>query len=83
MLIKSKPNKEFFKGFRKIIGNQLKTIRVNRGYSQEELAEIMNITRSTISKIENGKFSITVDYLAKFSWYLNFEFSIIPKHISD
>ncbi|MBK6354903.1 MAG: helix-turn-helix transcriptional regulator [Saprospiraceae bacterium] len=45
-------------------------MREQRGYSQEHLADLMNITRSTISKIENGKFSITVDYLVRFSFSL-------------
>lgn len=30
----------------------------------------MDINRSTISKIENGKFGITDDYLARFSFFL-------------
>ena len=28
----------------------------------------MHINRSTISKIENGKFNLSIDYLSKFSW---------------
>jgi transcriptional regulator with XRE-family HTH domain len=43
------------------------------------LAEKMDINRSTISKIENGKFSISVDYLVKFSIYLDYEFKIIER----
>lgn len=54
------------------IGAQIKTFREMKGYNQEELAQIMGITRSTISKIENGKFSITVDYLEKFARNLDF-----------
>ena len=37
------------------MGESLKGIREKKGYSQEQLAEIMQISRSTISKIENGK----------------------------
>ena len=29
----------------------------------------MDINRYTISKIENGKFGITADYLARFSFF--------------
>ncbi len=59
------------------IGETIKEIREKRGYNQEQLAEIMQISRSTISKIENGKFNCSLDYLSKFSWYLDFNISII------
>ena len=55
------------------MGESLKGIREKKGYSQEQLAEIMQISRSTISKIENGKFNCSIDYLSKFSWFLGFE----------
>lgn len=58
------------------IGKTIREIREKRGYSQDELAEIMKVNRSTISKVENGKFSFSIDYLSKFSWFLEFDFSI-------
>jgi transcriptional regulator with XRE-family HTH domain len=61
------------------IGEKLKEFREKRGYSQDELAEIMNITRSTISKIENGRFAFTIDYLSKLGWHLNFDINLINK----
>ena len=64
----------FIMEYRLKIGEAIKEVREQRGYSQEELAEIMSISRSTISKIENGKFAISIDYLAKFGWYLKFDF---------
>ncbi|WP_285269209.1 helix-turn-helix transcriptional regulator [Kaistella rhinocerotis] len=54
-------------------GSSLRAIRENRGWSQEQLAEKMNISRSTISKIESGKFNCSIDYLAKFASFLDFE----------
>ncbi len=65
------------KEYRIRLGEKIRLIREQRGYSQEELAEMMNINRSTISKIENGKFSITVDYLIRFSICLNYEFKVV------
>ncbi len=65
------------KDYRLKLGNRIKTVREERGYSQEKLAELMNINRSTISKIENGKFSITVDYLVRFSIHLDYQFKVL------
>lgn len=59
------------------MGRNIREIREKRGYSQDELAEIMSVNRTTISKIENGKFSFSIDYLAKFSLFLDFNFSIV------
>lgn len=70
-------NKEkFIRDYRIKIGDSIKNMRENKGYSQDELAEIMNVNRSTISKIENGKFNLSIDYLSKFSYHLDFEFQL-------
>jgi len=63
------------------MGETIRKIREKRGYSQEQLAEIMQISRTTISKIENGKFAISIDYLVKFGWYLNFDIDFVDKPI--
>jgi transcriptional regulator with XRE-family HTH domain len=67
------------KDYRLKLGDKIKLVREERGYSQEQLAVLMDINRTTISKIENGKFSITVDSLARFSIYLDYEFKVIEK----
>ena len=67
-------DQKFIKENRIKIGNALREIRENKGYSQDYLAEIMEVNRSTISKIENGKFNCSIDYLSKFSWFLKFDF---------
>jgi transcriptional regulator with XRE-family HTH domain len=59
------------------MGETIRQIRENKGYNQEQLAEIMKVSRTTISKIESGKFNCSLDYLSKFSWYLGFEIKII------
>jgi transcriptional regulator with XRE-family HTH domain len=59
------------------IGDTIREIRETKGYSQEQLAEIMNVSRTTISKIENGKFNFSIDYLSKFSWFLDFNITIL------
>ena len=72
---------EQIKDYRLKLGDKIRIVREKRGYSQEQLAEKMDINRSTISKIENGKFSITVDYLVRFSIFLDYEFKVIDKNI--
>ena len=79
MNIELRETENQIKDYRLTLGNKIRIVREQRGYSQEQLAEIMNINRSTISKIENGKFSITVDYLVRFSIYLDYEFKVVEK----
>jgi DNA-binding XRE family transcriptional regulator len=67
----------FIKENRLKIGDSIREMREQRGYSQDELAEIMEVNRSTISKVENGKFSLSIDYLSKFSWFLDFNLSVV------
>ena len=63
------------------IGETIREISEKRGYNQEQLAEIMKVSRTTISKIESGKFNCSIDYLSKFSWFLDFDISLlISKH---
>lgn len=67
------------KEYRLQLGDKIRQVREQKGYSQEQLADMMDINRSTISKIENGKFSITVDYLVRFSIFLDYEFKVIER----
>jgi DNA-binding XRE family transcriptional regulator len=59
------------------ISSEIRKYREKKGFSQEQLATLMGISRATISKIENGKFAISIDYLAKFGWHLEFEIRLI------
>lgn len=70
---------DFIKEYRLKLGEKIRIVREQRGYNQEQLATLMNVNRSTISKIENGKFSITVDYLVRFSIVLDYKFKVVEK----
>lgn len=61
------------------MGETIKKIREKKGYNQEQLAVIMKVSRSTISKIEGGKFNCSMDYLSKFSYHLNFTINLIER----
>ena len=39
------------------IGNELKQVRIAAGYTQEELADLVGVTRQTIGLIEAGKYN--------------------------
>jgi transcriptional regulator with XRE-family HTH domain len=76
---KSRPSEQYIQENREVIGKQIRAFREKKGFSQDELAEIMEVNRSTISKVETGKFAITIDYLVKFAWYLDFNISVLEK----
>lgn len=76
---KSSPSEAYIQENREVIGKQIRTFREKKGLSQDELAEIMEVNRSTISKVETGKFAISIDYLVKFAWYLDFDISVLEK----
>jgi transcriptional regulator with XRE-family HTH domain len=76
---KLRPSDQYIREHRESIGMRLRAFREQKGYSQDKLAEIMEVHRSTISKVETGKFSITIDYLVRFAWYLDFDISVLGK----
>ena len=76
---KSRPTEQYIQENREAIGKQIRAFREKKGFSQDELSEIMEVNRSTISKVETGKFAITIDYLVKFAWYLDFDISVLEK----
>lgn len=44
---------------RLILKNRLKEARAERGFSQQQLAEAVGVSRNTISSIETGQFNPT------------------------
>ncbi|MCA0387318.1 MAG: helix-turn-helix domain-containing protein [Bacteroidetes bacterium] len=70
------PDSKGSKILRKEIGTAIMEIRRSKGYNQKQLAEVLGISRSTLSKIENGNFAISVDYLERISHALNFQIII-------
>lgn len=60
------------------IGKELKDRREALKLSQDVLAEKMGVQRTTISKIENGVFSASLDQLEKFEKALDFKLKMIP-----
>jgi len=76
---KSAPTDQYIQKYRESIGMSIRVFRDKKGYSQDKLAKIMDVHRSTISKVETGRFSITIDYLVKFAWHLDFDISVLER----
>lgn len=54
--------------------NRLEELRKKRGIKQEELADILGVTRQTIGSLENGRYNPSILLAFKISRY--FEMSI-------
>lgn len=48
-----------------VIGNKLRKLRMGKGYSQEYLAEVLEVSQKTYSNMENSKSSISIETLKK------------------
>lgn len=53
------------------IGDKLRKLRVNKGYSQECMAETLQISQKTYSNMENDKSSISIENLKKIAEEFN------------
>jgi transcriptional regulator with XRE-family HTH domain len=49
-----------------IIGRIIQCLRKQKGISQKELADRMDVDRQYIWKVENGKINMSLNYLDKF-----------------
>lgn len=52
-------------GIKKEIGKKIKKMRLERGYTQEKLAEIIDISQKALSSIEIGENFVTSETLDK------------------
>lgn len=68
---------------RKLIGAHIRDLRIAKGLTQEDLAKEMGISRSTIAKIENGKWAFSVDTIVEFSHHLDFFLFLVDKKSDD
>ena len=57
---------------RELVGTWLREKRKAKGLSQAELADIMGVEHTTISKVEAGKWAISIDMLALFCEHLEY-----------
>jgi len=69
--------------FTKIVGLQLKKIRLMRGYTQTRVAKAINITFQQIQKYERGTNECKAINLKKLSEYFDVSFDYFIKPILD
>ena len=69
--------------FTKIVGLQLKKIRLMRGYTQTRVAKAINITFQQIQKYERGTNEVKSINLKKLSEYFDVSFDYFIKPILD
>jgi len=51
--------------------NNLEQLRKDRGIRQEELAEILEVSRQTISSLEKGRYNPSIQLAFKIARYFN------------
>lgn len=74
--MKSNIDENFLINKRIELGEKIRQYRVAKGLTCQQLADEMNISRSTISKIEAGKWNYGIDTLNSFAVYLDFKVMI-------
>lgn len=65
------------------IGSKIKLLRKKRGISQEELANVLDVTKSTISKYELGQRELSALQLVKLLNYFGIENGLFLLDLDD
>lgn len=63
----------------KLMGSNIKSLRLERHWTQEELAEAANINDKEVSHIEAGNRNITIETLVKIAKALDTEAHLLIK----
>lgn len=58
-------NTLYIMSYREEIGSELQALRVQKGLTVRELGDACGLAFTTISKIENGRYNVSVDILGK------------------
>ena len=63
--------------FQKKLGKRIKTMREDKGISQQELASLCDFEKSNMSRIEAGRTNPTIGTLLKISNALNISITVL------
>ena len=62
---------------RERIGIQIATLRNEKGYTVRGLAELSGVSSQNITKIENGKYNVSIDILSRVAKALDAELNLV------
>lgn len=65
----------------KKFGDNVRNLRLEHGYSQEEFAELVGVHRTYIGMIERGEKNVTLETIRRLSQALNTSISSLTKGI--
>lgn len=68
---------------RKLVGSWIRAIREDKGLTQQDVAKLLEVDDTTISKIEAGRWAVSIDYIARLSVALDFFIFLVPKESED
>ena len=68
-------------GYRKQLGERIRRLRDQKGWSQEEFAATCSVNRSYMGRIERGELNLTLDTLEKIAKGLDVSVSALLKGI--
>lgn len=60
------------------LGDQIRAMRFNRGYTQAQLAKVAGVTRQKLIEIEQGSPSVSMNAYARVIAALGSEFKLVP-----
>ncbi|MDB1886396.1 helix-turn-helix transcriptional regulator [Collinsella aerofaciens] len=66
-----------------MLGNTLKRLRGIYGYSAKEMSELLGISSSYLSEIENGKKKVSMDLLDRYSELFGLRVSTLVRFSED
>lgn len=66
-----------------MLGNTLKRLRGIYGYSAKEMSELLGISSSYLSEIENGKKKVSMDLLERYSELFGLRASTLMRFSED
>lgn len=64
---------------RQLIGTKAKDMRKRSAQTQKQLSEITDLPQSTLSEIENGRFTGSLDIMERYLDALGLQLSVVEK----
>ncbi|MBC7001712.1 helix-turn-helix transcriptional regulator [Photobacterium sp. BZF1] len=65
--------------FRDEIGRQIKQARKDKGLTQVQVSQLTRINKTTISEMENGRFTGSFDIFERILDAVGLQFEVVPK----